>query len=89
MGEYVYEEKESFDEHKPLRDQMATFEYEIAEHLRNMKYDVLGTHLKGTIVSQSTLEELRLKGPGQKRRCNLLLKLQSNSEEKLLHTFKD
>jgi len=57
----LFEEKEAFDEHKPLRDQMATLEYEIAEHLRNMNYDVLGTHQKGTVVSQNTLEELRLK----------------------------
>lgn len=57
----LFEEKKLFDEHKPLRDKMATIEYEIAEHLRNMNYEVLGTHHKGTDVSQNVIEELRSK----------------------------
>jgi hypothetical protein len=55
----LFKEQESFEEHKPYRDQMATFEYEIAAYLRNMKYHVLGKHQKGTDVSQDVLEELR------------------------------
>lgn len=57
----LFEEQKSFEAHKPYRDQMATFEYEMAEHLRKMKFNVLGTHQKGTAASQNVLEELRFK----------------------------
>jgi hypothetical protein len=57
----LFKEQNLFEAHKPYRDQMATFEYETAEYLRTMKFNVLGTHQKGTAVSPNVVEELRLR----------------------------
>ena len=40
----IFPEQESFEEHKPLRDQMAALERALADRLRDRKYEVLGTH---------------------------------------------
>jgi len=45
-----FPEQESLEAHKPYRDQMATFEYETAECLREMRFNVLGLHYKGIPV---------------------------------------
>jgi hypothetical protein len=55
----LFEEQESFEAHKPYRDQMATFEYELAAYLREMKFEVLGTHHKGTPVSPDVVYEIK------------------------------
>jgi hypothetical protein len=40
----IFPEQESFEEHRPPRDQMAALERALAERLRGRGYDVLGTH---------------------------------------------
>ena len=54
----LFKEQKSFEAHKPYRDQMATFEYETAAHLRKMKFNVLGTHHKGISVPPDVVDEL-------------------------------
>ena len=39
-----FEEQQTFEGHKPYRDYMATLEFEIADHLKDCGYKVLGTH---------------------------------------------
>ena len=57
----IFQEQGSFESHKPYRDQMATFEYEIACYLRSQGFDVLGIHHKGAPVKQKLLDEIRHK----------------------------
>jgi hypothetical protein len=56
-----FPEQESFEAHKPYRDQMATLEYEIAEYLREKKISVLGVHQKGISVQTDVLGEVKSK----------------------------
>ncbi len=57
----LFPEQETFKEHVPFRDQMATFEYELANHLKNNKYNVLGIHHQSSDVSEKTLSEIKVK----------------------------
>ncbi len=57
----LFPEQETFKEHAPFRDQMATFEYELANHLKNNKYNVLGIHHQSASVSEKTLSEIKTK----------------------------
>jgi hypothetical protein len=57
----LFQEQESFEAHKPFRDQMATFEYETATYLRKMEFNVLGTHQKGKPVPLDMVEEVKSK----------------------------
>jgi len=56
-----FSEQETFEAHKPYRDQMATFEYELARHLKNHGYSVLGTHHQGAKVQATLLHEVKTK----------------------------
>lgn len=56
-----YSEQESFDAHRPYRDQMATLEYEIAEYLRVVGGNVLGSHHIGTHVHPDIVNEIKSK----------------------------
>jgi hypothetical protein len=56
-----FREQRSFDAHKPYRDQMATFEYETAAYLREMSFNVLGTHKKGIRIPSKVLDEIKLR----------------------------
>ena len=53
-----FPEQEEFEAHKPYRDQMATYEYELAHHLKNQGLSVLGTHHKGSKVQNNHLNEV-------------------------------
>ncbi len=55
----LYPEQTSFEAHKPFRDKMATFEYELANHLKNMGFNVLGIHHQGSNVPENTLREIK------------------------------
>ena len=57
----LFKEQESFEAHKPFRDQMATLEYETAMYLHTMKFNVLGTHHKGKPAPLDMIEELKSK----------------------------
>jgi len=57
----LYPEQESFDAHRPYRDQMATIEYEIAEYLREVRFNVLGSHHTGTLVQADVVNDIKLK----------------------------
>ena len=57
----IFQEQDSFESHKPYRDQMATFEYEIACYIRSQRFDVLGIHHKGAPVKQKLIDEIRHK----------------------------
>lgn len=63
-----FPEQADFEAHKPYRDQMATFEYELASHLKGEGHNVLGIHHKGGAVSGATLAEI--KGNVEKFLCN-------------------
>ena len=54
-----FPEQGSFEAHKPYRDQMATFEYETAAYLREMRFNVLGTHQKGTPIPPNVVDEIK------------------------------
>ncbi len=49
----VFPEQKEFEAHKPFRDQMATYEYELANHLKNKGHKVLGLHHQGTVVENA------------------------------------
>jgi hypothetical protein len=55
----LFPEQETFEAHKSFRDQMATFEYELARHLLNNGFSVLGVHHQGAKASESVLSELK------------------------------
>lgn len=54
-----FPEQEEFEAHKPYRDQMATFEYELARHLKNMGHSVLGVHHQGAPVDSTQLGNVK------------------------------
>lgn len=54
----LFSEQDTFQEHVPFRDQMATFEYELANHLKK-NFSVLGVHHQGATVSEKTLSEIK------------------------------
>ncbi len=56
-----FPEQEDFEAHKPYRDQMATFEFELTRYLKNQGHNVLGTHYKGMAVKADHLEEVKTK----------------------------
>jgi len=55
----LFSEQETFEAHKPYRDQMATFEYELARYLLDNGFNVLGIHHQGAKVSESMLSEVK------------------------------
>jgi len=55
----LFPEQESFEAHRPYRDQMATLEHKTADYLRNMKFNVLGTHQEGIPVPPDVVEEIK------------------------------
>ena len=57
----IFSEQESFEAHKPYRDQMATLEYETAAYLRKKHFTVLGKHHLGTSVPQDAVDEIESK----------------------------
>ena len=57
----IFQEQDTFESHKPYRDQMATFEYELASHLRSHGLAVLGIHHKGSSVTETIIDEMRQK----------------------------
>jgi hypothetical protein len=55
----LFPEQDEFEAHKPFRDQMATFEFELSRYLKNRGYNVLGTHHKGSVVQTAQLSEIK------------------------------
>ena len=60
MGPF-FPEQESFESHKQFRDQMATFEHELARYLQSNGYSVLGIHHQGAKVPENHLNEVKAK----------------------------
>ena len=58
LGPFFDEVKE-FEEHKTLRDYMATLEFEIARTLRESGYVVLGQHRRSTDIIEDQLNEIK------------------------------
>ena len=54
----IFPEQPDFEAHKPYRDQMATFELEVADYLKSEDHDVLGIHHAGQPVSAEKLTDL-------------------------------
>ena len=54
-----FREQTSFEAHKPYRDKMATFEHETAAYLREMRFNVLGTHKKGASIPPNVIDEIK------------------------------
>ena len=54
-----FPEQATFDKHKPFRDQMATYEYELANYLKTKGRNVLGFHHIGTPVDHETLSDVK------------------------------
>jgi hypothetical protein len=50
-----FPEQGTFEAHKPYRDQMATYEYELARHLQKNGFSVLGVHHRGSNVDSGHL----------------------------------
>jgi hypothetical protein len=58
LGPFFPEQKD-FEAHRPYRDKMATLEFELAEHLKQLGHSVLGVHHKGAPVSASQLAAVK------------------------------
>lgn len=54
-----FPEQTTFDKHKPFRNKMATFEYELANYLKTEGYNVLGSHHIGTAVDNEILGDVK------------------------------
>lgn len=54
-----FPEQATFDEHRPYRDQMATFEFELANYLKTEGYNVLGSHHIGAAVDNEDLDDVK------------------------------
>ena len=54
-----FSEQATFDKHKPFRDQMATYEHELANYLKTEGYNVLGSHHIGTAVENEMLGDVK------------------------------
>ena len=54
-----FPEPEELEAHKPLRDQMAASEYELAKHLKGMGHSVLGVHHQGVAVNSIQLGQVK------------------------------
>lgn len=54
-----FPEQATFYEHKPFRDQMATYEYELAHYLKTKGYNVLGSHHVGSTVDDEILGDIK------------------------------
>jgi hypothetical protein len=54
-----FPEQVTFDKHKPFRDQMATYEYELANYLKTQGCNVLGSHHIGTSVDNEILGDVK------------------------------
>ena len=54
----IFPEQVNFEAHKPYRDQMATFEMEIAKFLKSQNQVVLGIHHSGKPVGSEDLSEI-------------------------------
>lgn len=54
-----FPEQRTFDKHKPFRDQMATFEFELANYLKTKGCNVLGSHHIGTAVDNEILSDVK------------------------------
>ncbi len=54
----IFPEQDSFEQHKPYRDVMATLEHELAEYLGGRGYDVLGVHHRGSPVASAAIQEI-------------------------------
>ena len=57
----LFPEQETFEEHKPYRDQMATYEYEVAQYLKDQGFNVLGIHNTKAEISESYLFDVKEK----------------------------
>lgn len=55
----LFPEQVTFNEHKPFRDQMATYEYELAIFLKIEGHNVLGSHHIGTAVDNEILSDVK------------------------------
>jgi len=55
----LFPEQETFEDHKPLRDKMATIEHEIAQYLRENNFNVLGIHHKADEVDKKTINKIK------------------------------
>ena len=55
-----FPEQATFDKHKHLRDQMATFEFELANYLKTEGCNVLGSHHIGSTVDNGILGDVKL-----------------------------
>jgi hypothetical protein len=54
----IWQEKITFDAHRPIRDRMAALERAIADELRNRGYVVLGTHPRRGNPDAALLDEI-------------------------------
>jgi hypothetical protein len=54
-----FPEQVTFDKHKPFRDQMATYEYELANYLKIHGCNVLGSHHIGSTVNNEILGDVK------------------------------
>jgi len=55
----IFLEQATFEEHKPVRNQMAALERAIAEEMRRRGYVVLGTHPRTGSPDNSLLEQIQ------------------------------
>ena len=54
-----FPEQANFDNHKPFRDQMATYEFELANYLKTEGCNVLGSHHIGITVDNEILIDVK------------------------------
>ena len=54
----LHPEQDNFDDHRAIRDRMATLEHEVAIALRTRGHEVLGTHSRGSKVEAKLVEHV-------------------------------
>lgn len=56
-----FDEQETFEQHKPHRDYLATLECKTSDYLKSLNKTVLGVHYVGAEVDESVISTIRKK----------------------------
>lgn len=54
----IFSEQATFEDHAPVRDQMAALEHAVADELRHRGYVVLGTHPPAKVPNGAVLQQI-------------------------------
>ena len=54
----IFPERDSFEKHKRYRDYLATIEFELANFIESLGYNVIGNHHAGSKVQEDVISEI-------------------------------